>query len=175
MFNDTLPPDPRELPLLTAAERASRLPSAGSNAQVVIFDPTSPHTMFYRMTLTEFIASLTIAGATLTSPTLTSPTLSGAAKLGSSDTRTGAGAVSVTTIHTEVVTTGANALTLADGVDGQVKVITMKTDGGDGTLTPTTKTGYSTITFNDAGDTVTLLFKSGVGWLITGSYGVTIA
>ena len=57
-----------------------------------------------------------------------------------------------------LVTTRANALTLADGAEGQWKFIKMKTDGGDGTLTPTNLNGYSTITFNDAGDFVMLYF-----------------
>ena len=50
----------------------------------------------------------------------------------------------------------------------------MKTDGGDGTLTPTNKEGFTTITFNDVGDTVTLIFLDGK-WNILNSYGVTIA
>ena len=40
---------------------------------------------------------------------------------------------------TQVTTTGSNqALTLANGANGQIKIVTMVTDGGDGTLTPTT-------------------------------------
>jgi len=78
----------------------------------------------------------------------------------------------------EVVTktTGADAeaLTLADGSPGQVLVIVLVADGGgDGTLTPTTKTGFATIVFADAGDTVSLKFVDAtVGWVILGSAGV---
>jgi hypothetical protein len=91
------------------------------------------------------------------------------------DTRTGAGAISVTKGTTKLVTTGANALTLADGQDGQIKRIHMITDGGDGTLTPATKTGYTTITFNDAGDDVVLQFISGRGWEVVSNNGCTVA
>lgn len=87
----------------------------------------------------------------------------------------GAGAVNITNYITEVTTTGANALTLADGTNGQFKIIRMVADGGDGTLTPTTKTGYSTITFNDVGDTVILQFRTTTGWWIVSSYGCTVA
>jgi len=76
-------------------------------------------------------------------------------------TLTGAGAVSLVTYVTYVVTTGTDALTLADGSEGQHKYLIMKTDGGVGTLTPTNASGFSTITFNDVGDSVHLLFTDG--------------
>lgn len=88
---------------------------------------------------------------------------------------TGAGAVSIATLVTEVVTTGANALTLGDGTEGQIKIIVMRTDGGDGTLTPSTKTGYSTIVFNDAGDGVALVFTTPAGWIVFANFGCTIS
>lgn len=87
----------------------------------------------------------------------------------------GAGAVNVTQLITEVTTTGANALTLADGTNGQLKIIQMIADGGDGTLTPTTKTGFSTITFNDVGDCVILRFRTTSGWWLVSNTGATIA
>ena len=86
----------------------------------------------------------------------------------------GAGAVDVVSAITEVTTTGANALTLADGVEGQLKFIVMITDGGDGTLTPTNFGSGSTITFNDAGDTATLLFTNSKYYLLS-HFGCTIA
>lgn len=100
---------------------------------------------------------------------------SGFGPVGSVDTRTGAGAISVTSLTTKLVTTGADALTLADGVQGQFKIIYMQTDGGDGTLTPATKTGYATITFNDARDTVVLQFLTTLGWIIVSNNGATVA
>jgi hypothetical protein len=87
---------------------------------------------------------------------------------------TGAGAVSITTQITYILTTGANALTLADGVQGQTKQIVMRQDLGNGTLTPTNLAGATTITFNDVGDTVSLMFLDGE-WHIMGYYGVAIA
>lgn len=89
-------------------------------------------------------------------------------------THTGAGAVSVNSGTVKIVTTGANALTLANGVDGQTIKLVMITDGGDGTLTPTNKAGYNTITFNDVGDTCTLHFVNSK-WYLMSNYGCTVA
>jgi hypothetical protein len=73
-------------------------------------------------------------------------------------------------------TTGADAeaLTLANGDPGQVLVINLTTDGGGaGTLTPSTKTGFATIVFADAGDQAVLMFVNDtVGWVILGLSGV---
>jgi len=89
-------------------------------------------------------------------------------------TLTGAGAISVTTAITWIVTTGTNTLSLADGVEGQTKYIVMKTDAGAGTLsTITSPANYSQIEFNDPGDSVNLLFTN-AAWYIVGQYGVTI-
>ena len=86
----------------------------------------------------------------------------------------GAGAVNLITQITHIETTGANALTLADGVEGQTKIIVMTVDGGNGTLTPTNGAGYTTLGFHDVGDSVHLLFTNGK-WFIIGEYGMTIA
>ena len=86
----------------------------------------------------------------------------------------GAGAVDIVNLVTEVTTTGADALTLANGTAGQVKIITMIVDGGDGTLTPTTLAGGTTITFNDVGDGVVLVYGT-AGWVVVGNNGATIA
>jgi len=77
----------------------------------------------------------------------------------------GAGAINVTSFYTAVTTTGANALTLANGTfPGQLKKIQLIVDGGDGTLTPTSLTGGTTITFADAGDYALLLWD-GDSWI----------
>lgn len=87
----------------------------------------------------------------------------------------GAGAVNVTDAFTSLTTTGAaQALTLADGSVGEIKVITHTVDGGSAVLTPTTKIGFSTITFTAVGDAVIMIYTS-AGWAIVGSRGVTIA
>lgn len=87
----------------------------------------------------------------------------------------GAGAVDITNAFTSLTTTGAaQALTLADGAVGEFKVIVHTVDGGSAVLTPTTKIGFSTITFTAVGDSATLIYTS-AGWAIVGSKGVTIA
>jgi len=90
-------------------------------------------------------------------------------------TLTGAGAVSIITSRTHFTDTGANALTLADGTDGQHKyIVQIGTSGGAGTLTPTNLGGYTTITFNAIGESVHLLFTNGE-WYIVGIIGATPA
>ena len=79
---------------------------------------------------------------------------------GTPQTLSGAGAVDVTSAITWIETTGADALTLADGAEGQRKYIVMKTDGGDGTLTPSNLGNGTTITFDDVGDSADLLFTN---------------
>jgi hypothetical protein len=87
----------------------------------------------------------------------------------------GAGAVNLTDMLTSLTTTGASqALTLADGTVGQIKIITHTVDGGSAILTPTTKIGFSTITFTAVGDAVTMIYTA-AGWAIVGNRGVTIA
>ena len=87
----------------------------------------------------------------------------------------GAGAISLNTLHTALTTTGAQAQTLANGVNGQIKIITMVADGGDGTLTPATFANGSTITFNDVGDSVLLIYNTTGGWALVSNTGCTIA
>ncbi len=93
----------------------------------------------------------------------------------SAQSLSGAGAVDITNAFTSLTTTGASeALTLADGSVGEVKIITHTVDGGSAVLTPTTKIGFSTVTFTAVGDTVMMIYTT-AGWAIIGSKGVTIA
>ena len=101
--------------------------------------------------------------------------LSGAKTIASVQALSGAGAVSLNTLHTQLTTTGAQAQTLANGVNGQIKIITMVADGGDGTLTPNTFANGSTITFNDVGDSVLLIYNTTGGWALVSNTGCTIA
>lgn len=92
---------------------------------------------------------------------------------------TGAGAVDVTSMITHLVTggAGADALTLADGVEGQEKIILIKTlsVGGDtSVITPTNFAHGTTITGNVAGSIQNLIFSNG-SWHWTGGHGVVIA
>ena len=87
----------------------------------------------------------------------------------------GAGAIDLVTGVTEVTTTAADALTLANGTVGQIKIIVMKVDGGDGTITPVTFAGGTTITMNDVGDSVMLTYATTIGWVLVANNGCTIA
>ena len=78
---------------------------------------------------------------------------------------TGPGAISVTTGVTLITTTGEDAYTLADGTEGQFKIISMKVDGGNATLTPDNLVGWTSIKFDNVKDNVQLLYQS-TGWTI---------
>ena len=80
---------------------------------------------------------------------------------------TGPGVVSVFTAITHIITTGADAFTLADGVDGQLKLVVMKTNGGNGSLTPANSAMYTSYTFDEVGDGVELIFTNGF-WVFLG-------
>ena len=100
----------------------------------------------------------------------------GATITGGVQSLSGAGAVDLTNLVTELTTTGANALTLADGTtSGQIKIINMIVDGGDGTLTPTTFANGTTITFDAVAESVTLVWNSTIGWVATSVNGATVA
>ena len=83
-------------------------------------------------------------------------------------TLTGSGSTEVInltdTVTLLVTTGGSQAFSLADGVEGQIKIISMKTDGGSGIVTPANFVNGTTITFDDVEDTVTLLYQS-TGWV----------
>jgi hypothetical protein len=82
--------------------------------------------------------------------------------------------VNTTAAVTYITTTGAATLSFADGVQGQEKTLTFITDGGDAVLTPSSTAGFTTITFNDVGDTVRLIFLNSK-WRILSNYGATVA
>ncbi len=85
----------------------------------------------------------------------------------------GAGAVNVTDMFTSLTTSGPNqALTLANGTVGQIKIISHVVDGGSAVLTPTTKIGFSTIVFTNVADTVMLIYTA-AGWDIVSINGAT--
>ena len=104
--------------------------------------------------------------------TLTNKTLG--AVIGTIDQLTAAGAIDITTYITEITTTAATAYTLADGVLGQIKIISLIVDGGDATITPTTLATGTTITMADVNDNITLLYTTN-GWVNTANQGAIIA
>ena len=113
----------------------------------------------------------TLAG----SETITNKTIGGGLKV-SVQSLSGAGAVNLTDTVTEITSTGNNALSLANGVSGQIKIITMVVDGGTATLTPTTLAGSNTtVAFGDVGDSVILLYTTTLGWVVTSNQGATVA
>ena len=77
----------------------------------------------------------------------------------------GPGAISVTTGVTFITTTGTESYSLADGTEGQFKIIIMKVDGGNATITPTNLVGWTSIRFTDVNNNVQLLYGS-TGWNI---------
>ena len=104
--------------------------------------------------------------------------LSGAKTVGASETITSSGAVSLNTLVTVLnSSSGVQALTLAAGVAGQVKIITMGTAGNASTMTVANGNlaGMSTsIVWDAVGEGVTLLYN-GAKWVVVGQFGVTIS
>ena len=100
------------------------------------------------------------------------------AVVGSVQALSGAGAVNVTTLTTAFTSTATgNALTLADGVAGQLKAVVYVAEaaGADtGVLTPTNFGNGTTITFNAVGESVLLQFL-GTDWWIVSNNGATVA
>ena len=118
----------------------------------------------------EDVTKNATTGAFTTSATYDATIIGGVQSL------SGAGAVDLTNLITELTTTGANALTLADGTtSGQVKIVNMIVDGGDGTLTPVTFANGTTITFDAVAESATLVWNSTIGWVATSVQGATIA
>ena len=120
----------------------------------------------------------TLTNKTLTSPTITGAALGGAltgAVIGGVQALSGAGAANNTSLTTQLTTTGSNqAITLANGTNGQIKIVTMVVDGGDAILTPSTFANGTSITFNDVGDTVLLVYNTTGGWALVSNTGCTI-
>ena len=85
--------------------------------------------------------------------------------------------INVTTAITEIDATSAtHSAALADGSDGQIKtIIDTATSGTNAiTITPTNLRGYTTITLNAPGETVTCLFKNS-NWNVIAGNGYVLA
>ena len=86
-------------------------------------------------------------------------------------------AVNVTTAITEINATSAtHAAAMADGSDGQIKtIINVSTSGTNNiVITPANLRGYTTITLNAPGETVTCLFKNS-NWNVIAGNGYALA
>ena len=102
----------------------------------------------------------------------------GATITGGVQSLSGAGAIDLTNLVTELTTgAGAAAVTLADGTtSGQIKIIHMVVDGGGtATVTPTTFASGNTLAFDAVAEAATLVWNSSIGWVLIADRGVTIA
>ena len=90
---------------------------------------------------------------------------------GTNEELTGAGAASVACSLTEFITAGVgDAVTLANGTSGQVKVLKMKTRTGGSDTTVVTPAAFhsgTTITFDAVTDVAVLMFVVD-GWVFVG-------
>jgi hypothetical protein len=166
---------------LPVANGGTGITSLGAGVATFLGTPSSAN-------LRSAVTDETGTGALVfaTSPTLVTPTLGVATAtsvatgpvFGTVQSLSGPGAVNITTLTTAFTSTGTgDALTLADGVAGQLKTIVYvaETAGGDtGVLTPTNLGSATTITFNAVGDSVTLQFI-GADWWVIGFRGAVVA
>jgi hypothetical protein len=78
-----------------------------------------------------------------------------------------------------VTLNGTIAVTLDDGVQGQILHIYCRdiTSAGTTTITPTNKAGFTSIAFDAIGETATLMFADGGGgqWYLISSFGATVS
>ena len=103
--------------------------------------------------LSQTVQSITADGSTATTPNVTT---------------------AITLID---ATSATHSAALADGSDGQIKTIINSSSSGSNaiTITPTNRGGYSTITLDKQGESVTLLFKNSKWYVIAEGNGATIA
>ena len=86
-------------------------------------------------------------------------------------------AITLTEPVTEVNATSAAApVTLADGANGQIKIILNVSTGGTNavTITPSNLRGGTTITLNAPGESVQCIFKNS-NWNVIGGHNFTVA
>ena len=78
---------------------------------------------------------------------------------------TGGGALSVSKSVSFISTTGVESYSLADGVEGQQKIIIMKAHGGNATVTPDNLVEYTSVRLTGVNNSFHLLYGS-TGWNI---------
>jgi len=124
----------------------------------------------------DFASTVDITGAATLDSTLQvdgAATLNNITILDVNDYSAGAGALPITKSVIALTTSGAEALTLADGVEGQLLTIKMVSDGGDGTVTPAHLLDGTTIVFDNT-DSVQLIFL-GTSWAVIGTPTATVS
>jgi hypothetical protein len=142
---------------------------SSANLRTAVTDETGTGALVFADTPTLVTPILGVATATSIA---TGPVF------GTVDSLSGPGIVSITHLTTAFTSTGTgDALTLADGAEGQLKMIVYVAEaaGADtGILTPSNLGGYTTITFTNVGDSCLLQFI-GTDWWVISSQGVTLA
>ena len=178
----TIEATPTELNIMDGDTDATATTIADADRLVLNDDGTMVQVAVTDLDTYISASTKTLTNKTLTSPIINAATFSGilnGAIIGGVNAASGGGesvALSLTTLISEITTTGSQAFSLANGTVGQVKIITMVADGGDATLTPATLSGSgSTITFNDVGDSVILVYHNSIGWTVIMNNGTTIA
>jgi len=86
-------------------------------------------------------------------------------------------AVNITTAVTEINATSAtHSCGLADGNDGQIKIILNTSTSGTNaiTITPSNLAGFSTISLNAPGESAVCIFKNS-NWYVIGGYNPALA
>jgi hypothetical protein len=166
---------------LSVARGGTGITSFGAGIATFLGTPSSAN---LRTAVTDETGTGALVFAT--SPTLVTPTLGVATAtsvatgpvFGTIQSLSGPGAVNITTLTTAFTSTATgNALTLADGAAGQLKMIVYVAEaaGGDtGVLTPTNLGGFTTITFNAIGDSCLLQFI-GTDWWVISARGAALA
>lgn len=151
---------------------------SSANLQAAVTGATGTGALVFANTPTFITPVLGAATATsLLSTTVTATTTITNELRGTVQSLSGPGAVDITNLTTAFTSTGTgDALTLANGTAGQLKTIiyAAETAGADtGILTPVTPLGYTTITFTNVGDSVTLQYLT-QGWAVIGVRGATV-
>lgn len=89
-----------------------------------------------------------------------------------SGTATGSLTTSITAF---TLTTGGDSLSLANGVNGQIKHVVVIGGVGSCSVTPATRLGYTSVTMNSTGDTLTLMYVDDTsGWAIIAQNGCVV-
>ena len=79
---------------------------------------------------------------------------------------TDAGAITVTEYATNITTTGAAAMTMADGTtNGQRKLVTLIVGAGAATITPTTLGNGTAVVLAATGDSAEFVWNTTDGWI----------